>query len=321
MTVSAIVNSMAKKLSGAVLVLGFFLLGVSTVLSLEQERPIHVRAEELAYLPKGQYLRLASLGYRQIVADIIWLQAVQHLGAWRDTNQGYRWTYHAVDVLTDLDPTFVSAYQAAGTILGVWAGRTQESIAILKKGMQHNPEVWQLPFLIGYEYFYELCDPSSAARYLQIAAVLPGAPDYLLRLAARMAVEAGDPQAALEFLERFVRQTTDERLREVLTERMKHVMQERNLRFFEGAVQRYSALYHKAPGMLEDMVARRVIDAIPLDPFGGRYFLNTNGAVQSTAQRDRLRLHQHVSCRARGKQADGSVSVRVSRLSAPFEAG
>ena len=321
MTVSPIVNSMAKTLSGTVLILGLFLLGVNTVLSLEQERPAHVRAEELAYLPKGQYLKLASLGYRQILADIIWLQAVQHLGARTDTNQGYRWTYHAVDVLTDLDPTFVPAYQAAGTILGVWAGRTQESIAILKKGMQHNPEVWQLPFLIGYDYFYELCDPSNAAHYLQIAAMLPGAPDYLPRLAARMAVEAGDPQAALEFLERFVRQTNDARLREMLSERMKHVMQERNLRFLEAAVRRYSASYHKMPDKLEDMIAKRIIDVIPADPFGGHYFLNTNGVVQSTGQRDRLHLHQHVSCQGRGNRTDASMYPGDLGFSASFPIG
>lgn len=287
---------MAKQLSGALFLLGVVLTGAYALPSLEQKRPPHVRAEELAYLPKGQYLRLASLGYRQIMADIIWLQAVQHLGARTDTKQGYRWTYHAVDVLTDLDPTFVPAYQAAGTILGVWAGRTQESIAILKKGMQHNPEVWQLPFLIGYDYFYELCDPSSAARYLQIAAMLPGAPEYLPRLAARMAVEAGDPEAALEFLERLVRQTNDERLRTVLTERMKHVMQERNLRSLDAAVGRYSASYHKVPSTLEDMIAKKIIDAIPADPFGGQYVLNAEGQVRSTAHRERLRLHQQGSC-------------------------
>lgn len=287
---------MAKEISGAVLFLALTLMGVCILPSLEQKRPLHVRAEELAYLPKGQYLRLASLGYRQIVADIIWLQAVQHLGARTDSQQGYRWTYHAVDVLTDVDPTFVPAYQAAGTVLGVWAGRTQESIAILKKGMQHNPEVWQLPFLIGYDYFYELCDPYNASRYLQIAAMLPGAPEYLPRLAARMAVEAGDTEAALEFLERLVRQTHDERLRTVLTERMKHVMQEQNLRLLDAAVRRYSASYHKRPGTLEDVIGKKIIDAIPADPFGGQYVLNAEGEVRSTAHRERLRLHQQGSC-------------------------
>ena len=77
----------------------------SLLLILDHERTAVARAEQLAYLPKGDYLKLAVLGYRQVVADLIWLQAVQHIGAKRDTQLGYTWTYHAVDVLTDLDPT------------------------------------------------------------------------------------------------------------------------------------------------------------------------------------------------------------------------
>ena len=67
-------------------------------LILDHERTAVARAEQLAYLPKGDYLKLAVLGYRQVVADLIWLQVVQHIGAKRDTQLGYTWTYHAVDV-------------------------------------------------------------------------------------------------------------------------------------------------------------------------------------------------------------------------------
>ena len=89
--------------------LGLILLAGSSVLLhlLDGQRTAVARAEQLAYLPKGDYLKLAVLGYRQVVADLIWLQAVQHIGAKRDTQRGYSWTYHAVDVLTDRDPTFV----------------------------------------------------------------------------------------------------------------------------------------------------------------------------------------------------------------------
>ena len=48
------------------------LVGASGVLHvLDQERTAVARAEQLAYLPKGDYLKLAVLGYRQVVADLI----------------------------------------------------------------------------------------------------------------------------------------------------------------------------------------------------------------------------------------------------------
>lgn len=271
--------------------LGGTAIGVLTV--VERQRPSLVRAEELSYLPKGEYLKLVVLGYRQLAADLIWLKAVQHLGEKHQTRVGYLSAYHAVNVLTDVDPTFVAAYLATGTILGVWAGLPRESIALLTKGMRHHPEVWQLPFYVGYDYFYELGDPVMAARYFRMAAVLPGAPDYLPRLAARMTVEVGDPQAALEFLQRLYQQTEDEQVRQGLGRRMKEVIAERDIRFLEERVRRYKARYGQRPVRLEDLVTGGIIPQIPEEPFGGIYELQASeGTVTSTGLRERLRVHR-----------------------------
>ena len=273
------------------LALGGTAVGVLTV--VERQRPSLARAEELSYLPKGEYLKMAVLGYQQMAADLIWLKAVQHLGERHQTRAGYLAAYHAVDVLTDVDPTFVFAYLATGTILGVWAGLPRESIALLTKGMRHHPEVWQLPFYVGYDYFYELRDTVTAARYFRMASVLPGAPDYLPRLAARMTVEVGDPQAALEFLQRLYQQTEDEQVRQGLAQRMKEVTAERDIRFLEEGVRRYAARYGKLPIRLEDLVTRGIILKIPDEPLGGAYELKASeGTVTSTELRERLRLHR-----------------------------
>jgi tetratricopeptide (TPR) repeat protein len=260
----------------------------------ERERPAIARAAELSYLPKGEYLKVAVLGYRQLAADLIWLKAVQHFGARKQTTEGYLWAYHAVDVLTDLDPTFAYAYQVAGAILGVWANRVQESVAILSKGMQHNPEVWQLPFYIGYDYFYELHDPGKAAPYLRIASTLPGSPEYLAKLAASMTVEAGDPEAALEFLQRLYQSVQDQRLREGLERRIKEVVVERDIRFLEEGVRRYRARYGRLPVALRELVTGGIIAGVPDDPLGGRYQLNSSdGSVTSTGLRERLKVYRH----------------------------
>lgn len=281
---------------------GLILLTGSSVLLylLDGQRTALARAEQLAYLPKGEYLKLAVLGYRQVVADLIWLQAVQHIGAKRDTQLGYTWTYHAVDVLTDLDPTFVPPYQATGLFLGVLVGRQEEGLAILDKGIRHNPSIWQLPFLAGYVSYYELCKPIAGGEYLRIAARVPGSPAYLPQLAARMTVESGDPTAALEFLDRFSRNVTDERVREALLQRMKEIVQEQDLRFLEESISRYRAKYGQPPAKLEDLMLRGIIQQMPSDPLGGQYEVDTfSGVVRATSKRDRLRIHEKVACQAK----------------------
>jgi tetratricopeptide (TPR) repeat protein len=271
-------------------------LAVATVGMLtlvERQRPAISRAVDLSYLPKGEYLRVAVLGYRQLVADLIWLKVVQHIGTIKETPEGYKWTYHAVDVLTDLDPKFVYAYQAAGTVFGVWGERVPESIAILTKGMRFNPDAWELPFYVGYDYYYELRDLKGAAKYFRMASELPGSPAYLPRLAARMTVEVGDPDAALEFLRKLYQQLSDERAKEGLVQRMREVAAERDIRFLEEGVRRYQARYQKLPTQIKDLVTRGIISQIPTEPLGGAYELRSDGTVNSTGLRERLRVYFH----------------------------
>jgi hypothetical protein len=266
---------------------------------IERQRPASHRAFELQYLPKGDYLRVAVLGYRELTADLIWLKVVQHLGEGKPVQAGLRWAYHAVEVVTDLDPRFVMAYRAAGTVLGVWGGQVRESIALLTKGIRYNPKVWELPFLIGYDYFYELCDPAAAAQYFRQASVLPGAPEYLARLAARMTVEGGDPNSAIEFLVRFLQRTPDERLREALRQRIKEVIAERDLRILEDAAGRYTAFFKAPPASLDDLVTAGIVSEIPQSPFeGSRYeWSPRDGRVVNSGLRERLQVHRRVTCR------------------------
>jgi tetratricopeptide (TPR) repeat protein len=272
---------------GLIVALGVTADGV--LLALERQRPASVRAEELSYLPKGEYLKVAVLGYDQFVADLIWLKAVQYLGATKQTKGGYFWAYHVVDVVTDLDPKFVPAYLAAGAILGVWAGLLYESLDLLQKGMRENPDVWQLPFYIGYDYFYELCDSARAAPYFQAAAALPGAPPYLPSLAARMTLAGGDPEAALEFLQRLYEHMDDPRLREALQQKMKEVAVERDVRLLEDGVRRYMRQYGRAPRSLDDLVERGIVSVLPEEPFGGRYeWDRSSGTVRATGRPERL---------------------------------
>ena len=277
--------------AGLVVVLGISSNGV--LMALDRQRSAAVRAEELSYLPKGEYLKIAVLGYDQFAADLIWLKAVQHLGAARQSKGGFAWAYHVVNVVTDLDPKFLPAYLASGTILGVVAGLQYESIEILRKGMRENPEVWQLPYYIGYDYFYELCDPAKAAPYFQAAARLPNAPSYLPGLAARMTVAGGDPGAALEFLQRLYGQTSDPRLREAIELKIKEVIVELDIRELQDGVQRYRARFGRVPRSLKELVAKGLVARLPEEPFGGRYEMDrSSGTVRAVGRSERLDIYR-----------------------------
>ena len=258
-------------------------------LDLRQDRTL-VQIESLAQLPKGEYLKPALLGYRHVGADLLWLRLLQVVGKKRNSADEYEWMYHALDVITTLDPQYAYAYYVGGNILGDLANRPDLSIRLLEKGVKANPEVWNIPFLLGYSYYFLLGDAAKGAEYIMQAASLPDRPAYLPGLATRMAAEAGNPETALAFLEARLLDTEDPQTRESLANRVKEVIIERDVHHLEEAVDAYQVQYRALPMTLEDLVAAGTISMLPQEPFGGDYRLDRKtGAVSSSTHPERLR--------------------------------
>ena len=282
-----IVNQVLLCMGGLLLLAGVGWL--QGELDQRQDRTV-VQIEGLAQLPKGEYLKPALLGYHHVGADILWLRLVQVVGKKRNSADEYEWMYHALDVITTLDPQYAYAYYAGGVILGDLANRTDLSNRLLEKGVNANPDVWNIPFLLGYNYYFLLGDPAKGAEYIMEAARLPDGPSYLPGLATRMAAEAGSPDTALAFLEARLRETQDLEMREVLANRMKVVIIERDLRILESAVEAYRMQHRALPARLADLVAPGALSNLPQEPFGGDYRLDPKtGSVSSSTHPERLR--------------------------------
>jgi tetratricopeptide (TPR) repeat protein len=87
-------------------------------------------------------------------------------------------------------------------------GRSPEAIAIYRKGIEHNPDRWELPYDLGRMYFLDLGNIPASLEWLERANTLPGHPPYLPRMVAQLRARAGLVDAALEMWER-IRETTD----------------------------------------------------------------------------------------------------------------
>src|SRR3972149_5206914 len=253
---------------------------------------IEKKIEEFVTLPKGEYLKPAVLGYEQLAADIIWLQTIQVIGEDTVTPNGYDWIYHALDVVTTLDPKFAYAYQLGGVTLSVLGKAPEKSNMLLLKGMKENPDVWQIPFYIGFNNFFYLNDYGRAAEYMAKASELPGHPAYLPTPAARLYVQAGNPDTALDLIWRKYRETKDEKVRASLEYRIKEVIVERDVKFLEDAIRRYREAFKVYPDSIGKLVEKGVIPAIPREPFGGQYYFSPeDGKVYSSIIKERMRVY------------------------------
>lgn len=278
-------------------VFGAFGLLLILVLHLLQTGLDHKRAatpklQRFMYLPEGEYLRVAVLGYEQVVADFLWIQTIQAMGERKVTEEAGRWIYHALDVITTLDPKFVRVYEAGGIALTTLVVLPEESNRLLEKGIRHNPEVWQLPFYLGFNYYFEMRDDQKAALYIAQASRLPGAPNFLVGFAARLYVSARTPQDAIAFLAQAYEHTTDENVRKVLEQRLKEVVVERDLQLLEEAITRYRELYKRAPVTLENLVGPGLLRELPREPFGGRYLYDPQAqSVRSSEVKERMKFY------------------------------
>lgn len=300
MTFSSITQQSSHSATDLLIRIGILIIGcilaLVSVVQLQQSldhrtKRTVVQIEELAQLPRGEHLKPALLGYHNLGADVVWLRLLQILGKKRNTADEYEWMYHAMDVITTLDPQYDYVYYAGGVVLTNLANRVDLSNRLLEKGFRENPTVWNIPFLLGYNYYFVLGDAAKAADYIAVAARLSGGPAYLPGLASRMYAEANDPETALHFLEALWRQTQDAAMLEVLEKRTKEVMIERDIRLLESAAQQYRAAHGRLPGKLHDLVTSGHLTQLPQEPLNGSYELDSKtGKVTSSTHPDRLKV-------------------------------
>jgi tetratricopeptide (TPR) repeat protein len=195
----------------AVALVALFVVASRGIEGLSEEK----RQLEVLYLPSGEFLSQASLGYRNFIADVLWFKTIQYYGGYRTGENDLALFCHLVDVITELDPQFVFAYLFGGLVIAEDLGHFEEGIAFIRKGIDNNPTEWWLVFELGFlHYIYER-DFESAARYFQLASRLPGAGEITKRFAAFVAARAGHVRTSIAMWEDLARTSENPHIREL----------------------------------------------------------------------------------------------------------
>ena len=233
-----------------------------------------------------------ALGFRSVLSDVAWLQAVQVAGNRKMTHWEYDRLYELLDVVSKFDPKFEIPYLLGGLVLGESTPHAQKALHVLGRGKEQYPADWRFPFYMGFTYYFSLGDGIAGGRAMAEAARLPGSPAYLPGLASRMLSEAREPEVALALLGPIVRQESDPARRAVLERRIRDVTVERDLQLLERAVESYREKMGVVPRELSDLVRAGILSRIPEEPNGGRYFMEPGGKVRSDKISQRLRVFQ-----------------------------
>jgi tetratricopeptide (TPR) repeat protein len=225
---------------------------------------------QMLYLPSGKYLKPASFGYYGLIADFIYLWSIQYY-----TDPGFHprieYLRHTYDIITELDPQFVDAYQT-GALFMFYEGRNPKAgLELLDKGLKRNPKEWIFPTDAGFYCLINLKDRECAAKYFQRAASVPGAPTLVKRMLAGLNFRMGDKQRALELWQQVYYTAERPSIKQTAYHHVRNLRVLIDLENLRNGVELYTQKYQRFPLNLEQLVSANLLKNIPLDPDGQSY--------------------------------------------------
>ena len=125
--------------------------------------------EEALYLPSGKVIRVLSLGHYGLLADVYWMRAVQYYGGNRlKGEKRFDLLDPLIQIAITLDPKLLHAYRFGSMFLAekspVGAEQPEKAVALLQKGIENNPDEWQLYRDLGFVYYWYIQDYQRAAE-------------------------------------------------------------------------------------------------------------------------------------------------------------
>lgn len=126
--------------------------------------------------------------------------------------------YPLLDRVTTVDPHFLKPYIFGGVYVMLETGRIEQSKALLEKGMQSNPESWEMPFYLGWISWMYLGDLDKTHEYLRMAVGKKGCPNYVFNLLRGLSQKLDQTQMTALYLESLYNSTTDPDSRKKIAE-------------------------------------------------------------------------------------------------------
>jgi hypothetical protein len=275
---------------GLLIAIFLFIAACVHIFSLGQAahamKKIPLDAAETFVIPTP-IVKIMALEFRGLASDILFLKSMTFIGGTLQRKEPSRvkewewnWFIKVLNASTDLDPYFLDPYYYANAYLTWDAGRIEEANHLLEKGSRYRDWDWMLPFFVGFNNFYFLQNDNKAAEFLMESSRRPGGDPMFASIAARLSYKENRTETAIYFLEQTAKYTEDRNIKERFETRIQAL---RSILFLDNAVAVFKKKYGKNPTGIEELVSKNIISQLPMDPYGGTYYLAEGGKVRSTA--------------------------------------
>ena len=253
--------------------------------SYMKNRPVAVK---LGYVPSAEVLRVAVGDQKLLVAHAAVVKVLVYYGTLIDKQLNnklilpaeYLNMYTTLQTTVKLDPYNNDSYYFAQAAFTWDIGRAKEVNIMLDYGMKYRTWDYMLPFFAGFNAAYFLKQYEPAARYMQRAAELSGNP-LLTNLAARYYFESDKSKIGIEFLEMMEKGAKDEQVRKLYRLRRTALQAASTI---QSAVSQFKGQNGRLPRRLGELLEHGLMQRLPEDPYGGRFYLDDSGTVRTTSK-------------------------------------
>ncbi len=262
------------------LILFFFIVAYTVTFTyVKTYRDSLRKGEPLLYLPPEEVMQIISLDYKNLVSELLFFRAIVYFGDKLETRimPNWHWIHRALDTSTYLDPYNIDSYYFAEAVLTWDARMPKEANMLLEKGAKFRKWDWYIPFFIGFNSFYFLKDNKEAAKWFSEAAKIN---KEIAPIAAKFYYKINETAFAIVFLKNMYEDAKNENVRKAISIRLDAMEKMLSL---EKAISQYKERFDKMPDKLENLIEEGIINRLPQDPYGGVFFMDKDGRVNTTS--------------------------------------
>ncbi len=272
-----------KKNISLVLVLGLScLLFMTLKLEIDKLARRKVPGSSMIYIPSGKYLKTATFGFSSLVADLVYIWAIQYFGNPAIPGK-FEHFVHIFSIISELDPRYVDPYEVGALIALYDAKDVMLSLKILDMGFAKNPDRWIFPLEAGhYAQLYKK-DFALAREYYKKAMDIPGSPAIAKRLYANAAFKTMDIKTAWDTWLEVYETSKEERVRKIASNHLYNIKATVDIGGLRSVLEKYKAKYGRYPDKLSAIVESGLLPFIPKDYDNKDYLYDSNTGQVKTA--------------------------------------
>jgi hypothetical protein len=246
--------------------------------SLNQER-------DDVLLRSGKLVKLMSLEYAPLLADIYWTRAVQYYGNKHVRGQAnLELLWPLLDITTTLDPNLLISYRFGAMFLSqatpAGAGRPDLAVQLIQRGIQAHPDYWRLYEDLGFVYYFDLKDYPKASEAFLEGSKKPTAQMWMKVMAAKISAE-GESFETSAFLWRDIYESTaDPSVKKNALLHMQLVKAKEDCKQLDALADAYAKRFGRRPARMSEMVQSGLLRGIPADPLGYAYVFGEGGKAE-----------------------------------------